>query len=205
MYQSFDDMVEDEYLRKRIRSILQSQVSARGYGNSWNAELGPRNYPNENEGGSNDYTPEQYEQFKKDVTRFKKELKKKCDEELEEYMIKARDNIDTIRVDRGGVAVGGEDLEYLDFIQERPRRRQRAKRSRAKRKLSAWQQFIKDHKGQGYSLKELSKMYKKQRGGVVIQAKAAMKDSGEQRRVAPREPDREPIEGGEYMGGIYLR
>lgn len=42
MYQDQCDMVEEEYLRRRIRNILQQQVAERGYGANWNATLGAR-------------------------------------------------------------------------------------------------------------------------------------------------------------------
>jgi hypothetical protein len=42
MYQDQSDMIEDEYLRQRIRNVLQQQVKERGYGANWNSTLGAR-------------------------------------------------------------------------------------------------------------------------------------------------------------------
>jgi hypothetical protein len=176
MYQDYDDMVEDEYLRGRIRQILQEQVKARGYGNSMHAELGPRNY----------YQPKEFVPVQAPPQQPVSEG---------EWMERAVQRQPQEQTAVGeGVVVGG-----------------KAKKPRKKRKLNAWQEFVKAHKGHGYSLKELSAMYKKQNksGGVPVGGVPVGGARKKRRTKAKKYEDEyedilEEVQR-DYRGGYYLR
>lgn len=202
MYQTYDDMVEDEYLRKRIRNILGDQVKARGYGNSWNAELGARNYPNENEGGvavggmrcgGDAFENEHIDLYSlPSVSKESKRKRKKAHNTVHGGYGKKSNWTECVSRHKGTKNAS----KFYDKKTKvcRSSQSQTAK----KRGLSAWQQFVRDNSrdenGNSRSMKTLSQMYKS--GGVVIPAKSSMIDSGDERYIN---------EGGEYMGGIYLR
>jgi hypothetical protein len=182
MYQTYDDMVEDEYLRKRIRNILGEQVKARGYGNSWNSELGARNYPNDkNEGGV---------MVGGVMVGGKDDLSSSLDDDLDNLYSggygKKSKWTECVSKHRGA-------KNASKFYDKKNKICSGSQTSTIKsRRTTTWNKFRSDNKGKGYSMKQLSEMYKSG-GGVLIQSKSA------------RKYNNTPTEGGEYMGGIYLR
>lgn len=218
MYQSYDDMLEDEYLRKRIRSILKGQVKARGYGNSWNAELGPRNY----RVGAETQKGQSFSAYPDDSSSDDQRggvcvggvsvggaLSDYSLKELKGFIrshnsrVPNRNKIKKYtKLDKQQLLV---KLKKINFSVNVNKSKNKVKQPQVRKTTgSAWIKFMQCNAGHGYSLKELSTMYrKKNKGGVLIQKKGSRSYS---RGVMTTKPSQaEPTEGGEYMGGIYLR